>query len=81
MGPLRAAKAATSIAFADPEHVQIIKSILGHGSLVTSTEYYDLTQSAEASSCKITFSCPPRFAIHDKSAGRRCTTAVMREDT
>jgi integrase len=41
--------AATSIAFADPEHVQIIKSILGHGSLATSAEYYDLAQAAEAS--------------------------------
>jgi len=41
--------AATSIAFADPEHVQIIKSILGHGSLATSAEYYDLANAAEAS--------------------------------
>ncbi|MFL6690423.1 MAG: tyrosine-type recombinase/integrase [Alphaproteobacteria bacterium] len=41
--------AATSIAFADPEHVQIIKTILGHGSLATSAEYYDLAQAAEAS--------------------------------
>jgi integrase len=41
--------AATSIAFAAPEHVRIIKSILGHGSLATSAEYYDLAQAAEAS--------------------------------
>jgi integrase/recombinase XerD len=41
--------AATSIAFADPEHVRIIKSILGHGSIATSEEYYNLAQATEAS--------------------------------
>src|SRR5579864_3142497 len=41
--------AATSIAFADPEHVRITKSILGHGSLAASEEYYNLAQAFEAS--------------------------------
>lgn len=41
--------AATSIAFADPEHVRIIMPILGHGSLATSDEYYNLAQAVEAS--------------------------------
>jgi integrase len=40
--------AATSIAFADPEHVQITKSILGHGSLASSERYYNLAQAFEA---------------------------------
>jgi integrase/recombinase XerD len=41
--------AATSIAFADPEHVRITKPILGHGSLAASEEYYNLAQAFEAS--------------------------------
>jgi integrase/recombinase XerD len=40
--------AATSIAFADPEHVRITKSILGHGSLTSSERYYNLAQASEA---------------------------------
>jgi integrase/recombinase XerD len=40
--------AATSIAFADPEHVQITKNILGHGSLASSELYYNLAQQFEA---------------------------------
>ncbi len=40
--------AATSIAFADPEHVRITKTILGHGSLAASEAYYNLAQAFEA---------------------------------
>ena len=40
--------AATSIAFSDPEHVSITKSILGHTTLASSEQYYNLAQEAEA---------------------------------
>jgi site-specific recombinase XerD len=41
--------AATSIAFGDPDHVRITKSILGHASLAASEAYYNLAQAFEAS--------------------------------
>ncbi|WPZ34045.1 site-specific integrase [Thalassobaculum sp. OXR-137] len=40
--------AATSIAIEDPEHVRIIKSILGHTSLETSQRFYNQGQSMSA---------------------------------
>ena len=40
--------AATSIAFGDPEHVQIVINILGHTTLATSERYYILAQTTEA---------------------------------
>lgn len=40
--------AATSIAVEDPEHVRIIKSILGHTSLETSERFYNQAQSMSA---------------------------------
>lgn len=40
--------AATSIAIQDPEHVQIIKSILGHSSLETGERYYNQARSLSA---------------------------------
>jgi integrase/recombinase XerD len=40
--------AATSIATEDPEHVYIVKSVLGHGSLQTSEKYYNHAQSLDA---------------------------------
>lgn len=40
--------AATTIAVEDPEHVRIIKSILGHASLETGERYYNQAQSLTA---------------------------------
>ncbi len=40
--------AATSIAIADPEHVLITRSILGHSTLRTSERYYNHAQAREA---------------------------------
>jgi integrase len=40
--------AATSIALADPEHVYITRSIVGHTTLETSERYYNHAQSREA---------------------------------
>ncbi len=40
--------AATSVALEDPEHVQIIASILGHSSLSTAEKYYNQARSTEA---------------------------------
>jgi integrase/recombinase XerD len=42
--------AATSIAFEDPEHVQITTSILGHATLSTSERYYNHALSVKAAS-------------------------------
>jgi integrase len=41
--------AATSIAIEDPEHIHIVRSILGHGSLRTSERYYIHAHALEAS--------------------------------
>ena len=41
--------AATSIAEQDPEHVEMIKAILGHTSLATSQAHYNHANSLEAS--------------------------------
>ena len=41
--------AATSIAIEDPEHVHIIRSVLGHSTIQTSERYYVHAQSLEAS--------------------------------
>ena len=40
--------AATSVALEDPEHVQIIASILGHSSLSTAERYYNQARTLEA---------------------------------
>jgi len=40
--------AATSIAFSDPEHVMVTKSILGHSTLASSEEFYNLAEETEA---------------------------------
>lgn len=41
--------AATSITIEDPEHVHIVRSVLGHASLQTSERYYIHAQTLEAS--------------------------------
>ncbi len=41
--------AATSIAFSDPEHVMMTKSILGHSTLAASERYYNLAQETGSS--------------------------------
>ena len=41
--------AATSIAIEDPEHVHIVRSVLGHASLQTSERYSTHAQTVEAS--------------------------------
>ena len=41
--------AATSIAVEDPQHINIIASVLGHASLATSQEYYNQARSIDAS--------------------------------
>jgi integrase len=41
--------AATAIAINDPKHVQMIRSVLGHGSLRTGERYYNLAAGIDAS--------------------------------
>ena len=40
--------AATAIAIFDPEHVLIIKAILGHATIATSEKHYNLARGLEA---------------------------------
>jgi hypothetical protein len=40
--------AATAIAIFDPEHVLIIKAILGHATIATSEKHYNMARGLEA---------------------------------
>jgi integrase/recombinase XerD len=63
--------AATSIAVDDPEHVRIIKSILGHGSEGAGEKYYNQGRSLDAQRNMTNSLRARRRLLHDRQPARR----------